>query len=86
MILKDNFTSKRPVEIGIFEMRRHIPILYTFSKICKTNNTNVTIFTTKELFSRLKSYMGEKNRKNYSQLFTPQNCSHPYCLEKQGVR
>ena len=65
MTLKDNFTSKRPVEIGIFEIRRHIPILYTFSKICKTNNTNVTIFTTKELFSRLKSYMGEKDRKNY---------------------
>ena len=65
MTPKDNFTSKRPVEIGIFEIRRHIPILYTFSKICKTNNTNVTIFTTKELFSRLKSYMGEKDRKNY---------------------
>ncbi len=65
MTLKDNFTLKRPVEIGIFEIRRHIPILYTFSKICKTNNTNVTIFTTKELFSRLKSYMGEKDRKNY---------------------
>ena len=65
MTLKDNFTSKRPVEIGIFEMRRHIPILYTFSKICKTNNTNVTIFTTKELFSRLESYMGEKDRENY---------------------
>ena len=65
MTPEDNFTSKRPVEIGIFEIRRHIPILYTFSKICKTNNTRVTIFTTKELFSRLETYMGEKDRKNY---------------------
>lgn len=65
MITENNLTSKRPVEIGIFEIRRHIPILYTFSRICKTSSTNVTIFTTKELYLRLETYLTEKDKKNY---------------------
>lgn len=52
-----------PIEIGILEIRRHTPILYTFSRICKTKNTNVTIFTTKELLSQLKTYL--KDTENY---------------------
>jgi glycosyltransferase involved in cell wall biosynthesis len=55
---------KSPIEIGILEIRRHPPILYTFSKICKTKNTNVTIFTTKEILSRVETHL--KNTENYN--------------------
>lgn len=61
--IKKSITN-HPIEIGILEIRRHIPILYTFSKICKTKNTNVTIFTTKELFSQLETYL--KDTENYN--------------------
>ena len=73
MITENNLTSKRPVEIGIFEIRRHIPILYTFSRICKTSNTNVTIFTTKELYLRLETYLTEKDKKNYDIILKEDN-------------
>jgi hypothetical protein len=43
--------------IGILEVHCHIKYLYTTCKICKTKNTNVTIFTTKDLFARLKRYL-----------------------------
>ena len=55
---------KSPIEIGILEIRRHPPILYTFSKICKTKNTNVTIFTTKEILSRVETHL--KDTENYN--------------------
>ncbi len=60
---KNNIRSGNKIEIGILEVRRHVPILYSFAKICKTNNTNVTIFTTKKLFSRLETYL--KNKEEY---------------------
>jgi glycosyltransferase involved in cell wall biosynthesis len=59
----NNLGLKRPVEIGILEIQRHTPVLYTFCRICKTKNTNVTIFTTKELFIRLEKYL--KNKQDY---------------------
>ena len=64
MAIEMNNNQKNPIEIGILEIRRHIPILYSFSKICKINNTNVTIFTTKELFNRLVTYLD--NWKDYN--------------------
>ena len=73
MVTGNNLTSKRPVEIGIFEIRRHIPILYTFSRICKTSSTNVTIFTTKELYLRLETYLTEKDKKNYDIILKEDN-------------
>jgi len=73
MIAENNLASKRLVEIGIFEIRRHIPILYTFSRICKTSNTNVTIFTTKELYLRLETYLSDKNKKNYDIILKEDN-------------
>ena len=73
MITENNITSKHPIEIGIFEIRRHIPILYTFSRICKTSNTNVTIFTTKELYLRLETYLTEKDKKNYDIILKEDN-------------
>jgi len=60
-----NSKSTQTIEVGILEIRRHVPILYTFSKICKTKNTNVTIFTTKELFSRLDTYLKDENNYNF---------------------
>ena len=52
----------KKIRVGILEIQRHVPIIYTFAKICKTLNTDVTIFTTKDLFERLKTYLGrEKN-------------------------
>jgi len=73
MIKGNNSTSKHPMEIGILEIRRHLPILYTFSRICKTNNTNVTIFTTKELYLRLETYLTEKDKKNYDIILKEDN-------------
>jgi hypothetical protein len=73
MITENNLTSKHSVEIGIFEIRRHIPILYTFSRICKTSSTNVTIFTTKELYLRLETYLTEKDKKNYDIILKEDN-------------
>jgi hypothetical protein len=65
MIADNNLKSKKPLEIGILEIRRHVPVLYTFCKICKTNNTNVTVFTTADLFSRLETYLKDKNHFNF---------------------
>ena len=66
-----NFRLKPPIEIGIIEIRRHIPVLYSFMKICKTNNTNVTIFTTRELLTRLEAYNIDK--KNYDFVIKEKN-------------
>ena len=52
---------KKNIRVGILEIQRHVPIIYTFAKICKTPNTNVTIFTTRNLFERLKTYLREEN-------------------------
>jgi hypothetical protein len=59
------FDSKKQVEIGILEVRRHIPVLHTYMKICKTKNTKVTVFTTKELLARLNKYEFEKEKFNF---------------------
>lgn len=59
-----NTDPNRKIEIGILEVRRHIPIIYSFSKIFKTKDTNVTIFTTKELLSQLTNYL--KDTKEYN--------------------
>ena len=47
--------------IGILEIQRHIPVLYSFMKICKTNKTKVTVFTTPKVFTRLLTYDINKN-------------------------
>ena len=59
------FDSKKQVEIGILEIRRHIPVLHTYIKICKTKNTKVTVFTTKELLSRLEKYEFDTENFNF---------------------
>ncbi len=41
-------------EIGILEIERHPPVLASFSKIFKTEKTNVTIFTTNKILERIK--------------------------------
>jgi glycosyltransferase involved in cell wall biosynthesis len=56
-------SADHKIKIGILEIRDHVTIINTFSRICKTGNTNVTIFTTKKLYSRLETYLKEK--KNY---------------------
>jgi len=71
MISFNSPIEKRPIEIGILEIQRHVSILYTFSRICKTKNTNVTIFTTKEIFSRLETYL--KDKENYDIILKKNN-------------
>jgi len=61
IITSSNLDHK--IEIGILEIRDHVPIINTFSRVCKTKNTNVTIFTTKKLFSGLETYL--KDTENY---------------------
>ncbi len=43
--------------IGILEPHFHIKYLYTTMRIFKTKETNVTVFTTKEIISRIQTYM-----------------------------
>jgi hypothetical protein len=49
-------------EIGILEIHYHIKFLYTMMRICKTKDTNVTIFTTKKIFSRIETYLDDKSK------------------------
>jgi hypothetical protein len=54
----DHHTPQQPpVCIGILEIRRHIPVLHTFMRICDTDESEVTVFTTPELYHRLKTYL-----------------------------
>ncbi|KYK22470.1 hypothetical protein AYK24_02015 [Thermoplasmatales archaeon SG8-52-4] len=43
--------------IGILEVHCHVKFLHTMIRICKIKDTNITIFTTKDLLSRLEKYM-----------------------------
>jgi phage host-nuclease inhibitor protein Gam len=84
-------SSDIPAQIGILEIRRHIPVLYTFCKICKTPQTKVTVFTTKELYLRLTTYL--KDIDNYNFLIKEEKQSirsflkkvEKYCNEKIDV-
>jgi len=50
-------------QIGILELHYHVKYLYTKAKICKTKETNITIFTTKEIYEKLTTYL--KNTSEY---------------------
>jgi glycosyltransferase involved in cell wall biosynthesis len=84
-------SSKFPAEIGILEIRRHIPVLYTFCKICNTPKTKVTVFTTQGLYHRLKTYL--KDMDQYTFVIKEENESirsflkrvERYCNEKIDV-
>ena len=57
-MVKSNISnSELSIEIGTLEIRRHVPILYTFSRIFKMKNTNVSLFPAQQLFSWLKTYL-----------------------------
>lgn len=57
--------------IGILEVHCHVKFLHTIMKICKTKDTNVTIFTTKDLFLRLEKYL--ENKEDYSIVLKKEN-------------
>ena len=48
--------------IGILETHCHITFLHAMAKICKTKDTNVTIFVTKDIYSRLENYLDDKEK------------------------
>jgi len=48
--------------IGILEFHFHIKYLHTTMRICKTKNTNVTVFTTKEILTRIETYLDDKSK------------------------
>lgn len=58
-------------EIGILEVHCHVKFLHTTMKICKTKDTNVTVFTTKYLFSRLEKYL--ENKEDYNVVLKKDN-------------
>ena len=60
--------------IGILEYHYHTKYLYTVAKIVKTKDTNVTIFTTPDLFKKLKTYI--KNIKDYEIILKKENESY----------
>lgn len=62
MLLNKNQTNKKPIQVGILEARRHPAVLYTFCKICKTQDTEVTVFTTSSLFNRLKTWLDDTHQ------------------------
>ena len=51
--------------IGILEIHYHVKFLNTMIRICKTKNTNVTIFTTEEIFSRLKINLDDSSKYDF---------------------
>jgi hypothetical protein len=56
------FGGKVLKNIGILEIHFHVKFLYSTMRITKTKNTNVTVFTTKEIFSRIKTYLDDKSQ------------------------
>jgi glycosyltransferase involved in cell wall biosynthesis len=72
--------KKSTVNIGILETYGHIPLLHTFCKICNTKNTNITIFTTKELYNDLKTYI--KKPEEYSFIVKKQNENYKTFLKR----
>ena len=55
-------TIKKLKEIGILEYHYHSIFFYTLARICKTKNTNVTLFTTKEIFSLIENHLKQKDQ------------------------
>ena len=55
-------TINKVINIGILEPYFHLKYLHTLMKICKTDKTNVTVFTKKELFTRLQTYIDDRSR------------------------
>jgi len=56
------FGGKILKNIGILEIHFHVKYLYSIMKITKTKNTKVTVFTTKEIFSRIETYLDDKSQ------------------------
>ena len=48
--------------IGILETHFHVKFLYTMMRICKIKDTNVTVFTTQKIYSRIETYLDEKSK------------------------
>ena len=48
--------------IGILEVHCHVKFLHTMIRICKIKETNITIFTTKDLLCRLEKYLDNKGQ------------------------
>ena len=67
-------------EIGILEIERHPPVLVTFCKIFKTKETNVTVFTTKKIFDRIKIQL--KNLDEYKFVIKPERQKPSSFLKK----
>jgi hypothetical protein len=57
--------------IGILETHCHVTFLHTMVKICKTKDTNVTVFVTKDIYSRLENYL--ENKENYEFVIKKEN-------------
>lgn len=51
-------------EIGILEYHYHSMFFYTMARICKTKNTNVTLFTTNKIFSLMEKHLKRKDQYN----------------------
>lgn len=49
-------------EIGILEYHYHSIFFYAIARICKTKQTNVTLFTTKEIFSLIENHLKHKEQ------------------------
>ena len=48
--------------IALLETHFHVKFLYTLMRICNTKDTKVTVFTTKEIFSRIETYLDDKSK------------------------
>ena len=66
--------------IAILETHFHVKFLYTMMRICKTKDTNVTVFTTKKIYSRIKIYLDKKS--NYEIILKEDNESLSSFLKK----
>ena len=67
-------------EIGILEIKWHEDFLSNICRICKTENTNVTIFTTKKIFLNLRNTL--RNISDFNFVIKSGNESDLYFLKR----
>jgi len=48
--------------IAILETHFHVKFLYTMMRICNIKDTNVIVFTTKKIYSRIETYLYDKSK------------------------
>ena len=69
-------------KIGILELHFHVKFLHTMMKICKMDETEITIFTTEDLYKNLKPYLQDEEYRAIIKRNTEDTTSYLKRVEK----